>query len=145
MKEIIGDIWNFHDKGHWIVITTNGIVRNDGACVMGRGTAKEAAIRIRYLPHMLGTCIKAHGNMLFTFHTLKLITFPTKHHWKDPADPKLIEKSTKELVSFVNKEDISKIYLVRPGCNNGRLNWKDIKPLLEKYLDDRFIVVERSS
>ena len=35
MIEAPGDLWDHHAAGQWVVITTNGIVRKDGACVMG--------------------------------------------------------------------------------------------------------------
>lgn len=143
MREVQGNIWDYREGGHWVVITTNGTIRKDGACVMGRGIALQAAKRVIQLPLMLGTCIKAHGNKLFTFLTLRIVAFPVKTHWKSPADLRLIEKSTKELADFVSREGIGEIYMVRPGCGNGGLDWKDVKPVLERYLDDRFIVVEK--
>jgi hypothetical protein len=38
MKEVIGNLWFYYDKGATAVITTNGYVKRDGRCVMGRGT-----------------------------------------------------------------------------------------------------------
>jgi hypothetical protein len=35
------------------------------------------------------------------------------------------------------------VYLPQLGCSNGQLKWKDVKPLMEKYLlDERFIVMK---
>jgi len=42
MKEVIGNIWNYYNKGNWIVITTNGTIKKNGEAVMGRGVALEA-------------------------------------------------------------------------------------------------------
>ncbi len=47
MKEDFGDLWDFDGI---IAITTNGFVKKDGSCVMGRGCAKEAALRFGWLP-----------------------------------------------------------------------------------------------
>jgi hypothetical protein len=50
VKEIVGNIWDYYDKGHWIVITTNGIVNKNGEAIMGRGVALEAAKKFKDLP-----------------------------------------------------------------------------------------------
>lgn len=143
MKEIIGDIWSFHDKG-WIVVTTNGTVKNNGACVMGRGIALQAAQKFPALPFELGKFLKDYGNILLMFGDKKLLTFPVKHNWWEKADLNLIERSAKELAEFNFYLD-SNIYLTRVGCGNGKLLWEDVKPVLEKYLiSDRFIVVRYS-
>jgi len=152
VKEIFGDIWNYHELGYWIVITTNGTIKNSGECVMGKGIAKEAKTRFWNLASWLGWKVGTCGNhcFVYTFQRRQedkfvlggLITFPTKQNWWERSDPYLIEKSCQELVKLVDEEQISEIYMVRPGCKNGRLDWKDVKPILEKYLDDRFIVVE---
>jgi len=39
MKYIKDDIWKYHDRHTPIVITTNGYVKRNGECVMGRGIA----------------------------------------------------------------------------------------------------------
>lgn len=146
MKEIQGDIWDYHDKGHWIVITTNGTVRKDGACVMGRGVAKEAVDRFQGFNYKLGNYLKDWPEVdIGIFPEERLITFPTKHNWWEKADLTLIDKSASKLARVFGFAGIggNVVYLVRPGCSNGRLDWKDVKPILEKYLDDRFIVVEK--
>jgi len=147
MKEIIGDLWDYHKKGHWIVITTNGNLNTKGEAVMGKGIALQAKQRYPELPRELGKQIKEIGNCLHHDSSRGLLLFPTKHDWWEKSDLELIEKSTKELVdlfdNYISGYAVP-IYLVRPGCSNGGLDWKDVKPILEKYLDDRFVVVERS-
>lgn len=71
-----------------------------------------------------------------------------KHNWWEKADTSLIEQSTLQLKDFFDTiigGYPTPIYLVRPGCGNGQLDWKDVKPILEKYLDDRFTIVERAN
>jgi len=77
-----------------------------------------------------------------------LLFFPTKHNWWEKSDLVLIEESTRQLRDFfdnVISEYPVPIYLPRPGCSNGGLDWEDVKPILEKYLDDRFVVVQRKA
>jgi len=146
MREIIGNIWDFHDAGEWIVITTNGCIKVNGQAVMGRGIAKQAAERFPKLASELGTLLTHYGNKLFVFGEYRLFTLPTKRNWWEISDTILIETNIKELYESIHTVlrpvfNINKVYLVRPGCGNGGLNWKDVKPILERYLDDRFIVV----
>ena len=54
MLERAGDLWACHANGAWVTITTNGIVRQDGAAVMGRGVAYAAAQRYPWLARSLG-------------------------------------------------------------------------------------------
>lgn len=151
MKERTGNIWDYYDKGHWIVITTNGTVKKNGEAVMGRGVALEVKQRFPWLPYALGEKLNKNGNKCYWFNEIRIISFPVKHNWWERADVMLIENSLKDLVRIIdlqyphlkNSDYKKEICLVRPGCGNGQLNWKDVKPILEKYLDDRFIVVNR--
>lgn len=143
MKEVRGNIWDFYNKGHWIVITTNGTVKATGEAVMGKGVALQAKRKFPDLPQGLGSCIAHFGNLVVNLDgpakNRKILSFPVKHNWWEKADLALIEESTKALAAFAAN---GKVYMVRPGCGNGGLDWKDVKPILEKYLDDRFVVVE---
>jgi len=146
MKEIKGNLWDYYDKGEWIVITTNGSIKKNGACVMGRGVAKDARDRFPNLDKVLGKAIDRFGNIVFVLNSMigaKIITFPVKHHWQEKADLKLIERSCRQLEFVVREKSV--VYLVRPGCGNGQLKWSKVKPVLEKYLDERFIVVNNES
>jgi hypothetical protein len=144
MIEITGNIWTYHDLGEWICITTNGSVKLNSEAVMGRGTALQAKIKYPDLPKRLGQClIYFNDNIPFVFEKYKIISFPVKNNWQELADFSLIENSCKKLKELVdsNPLDIKKIYLTRPGCGNGKLNWENVKPILLKYFDDRFIVI----
>lgn len=140
MKEISGDIW---ECDGWKVITTNGVVNKDGMAIMGGGIAKQASERFPGLRKELGKLIDVFGNEVYRFQDLKLFTFPTKSDWKEESDISLIERSCVRLLQFVNTMDIKEIYMVRPGCGKGNLKWSDVKNVLEKYFDDRFIIVEK--
>jgi len=148
MQEINGNIWDQYTLGRWVVITTNGEVRKDGACVMGRGVAKQAADKLPDLPYKLGNAIKAGGNNVHVFDDLKMIALPVKHNWRDQADLELIAKSLQQLVAWADipPRKHGKFYIVRAGTGNGRLRWvEQVKPLFERYLDDRFVVVNNES
>jgi len=149
MKEIEGDIWDYHEENNWIVITTNGTLKNDGSLVMGKGIALQAVERFPQLPSLLGCYVKDYGNHVLPVMQYKIITFPVKNDWRKVADTKLIVRSCIEIVYICDIQwhymfkQLSKVYLPRPGCGVGGLNWEEVKPICEKYLDERFVVVNR--
>ena len=145
IKEITGDIWDYHAQGHWIVITTNGSVNRYGEAVMGRGVALQAKQKFPLLPAKLGKALREADNIPHMFHEYRILTLPVKRYWYEKASLLLIETSVKYFIQSVNNAFLPNvaIYMVRPGCGNGQLDWAEVKPILEKYLDDRFIVVER--
>lgn len=151
MIEIEGNIWDYHARGHWIVITTNGCVRKDGAAVMGRGIAAQTKDRIPDFPYLLGHHIVVSGNTVGVFSNERIITMPVKHNWWERANLELIEKSAAGLSAlcstWVSRLHLPPmvVYMVRPGCGNGGLSWEVVKPILEKYLDDRFVVIEKGA
>lgn len=143
MREVHGDLFAYADKA-WIVITTNGIVRADGACVMGRGVAMQAARRWRSLPYRVGYYLKRYGNRVFAVEPWRVFTFPVKEHWRDKASEALIVRSAQQLREIVDKRDLHAVYLPRPGCGNGGLTWPLVRPLILPFFDDdRFVIVNR--
>jgi hypothetical protein len=152
MIEAFGDIWKM--GGDAVVITTNGAVRRDGACVMGRGIAKQAKERYPGLEREIGYNIRLWGNHVARFDPATgdiaygvpvretLYTFPVKHHWKEAADLKLIKRSATELAEMV--DETAQVLVPRPGCGNGQRSWWEVKPILEPLLDDRFVIVTYS-
>ena len=71
-----------------------------------------------------------------------ILSLPTKNNWRNPSDIKLIMKSCVLMTMIANDNGLTSIYLPRPGCNYGQLDWeKDVKSVLLDLLDDRFHVV----
>ncbi len=62
------------------------------------------------------------------------LLFPTKNHWKEGSDRAGIEKGLQWLVENYKAEGIQSIALPALGCGLGGLDWKDIGPLMAKYL-----------
>lgn len=139
-KTIMKDIWSMHDAGFFIVIPTNGFVRKDGTCVMGRGLALQAKTKYPTLEATLGSAIKKMGNHVFCFPAFHLFSFPVKDVWWNKASLALIEQSCKEL-SAMNFKIPLPVYVPKVGCGNGKLDLNEVLPILEKNLDDRFTVV----
>lgn len=148
-----GDIFNLpKSRNEAVCVTTNGIVKKNGCAVMGAGIAKQANMSFNGLARDLGDLLSWSGNRVYdmgfykdsiTGKRMRIITFPTKYHWRDKSDLELIETSAKQLIDICDERGITTCYLTCPGCANGGLDWENqVRPLLEPILDDRFVIVD---
>jgi hypothetical protein len=149
--EAKGDIWEYHKRGLWVVITVNGVLDRDGRNVMGAGVACQAKEKYPGLPKKLGNRIIESGNKCYAFPEFKIITYPTKHHWKDKhSDLMLIQLGAHEIAGMVRpsvlREPLTRefIAMVRPGVGCGKLDWEQVKGVIAPILDDQFIVVSKA-
>lgn len=165
MKEIKSDLFEmiYEDGVDAICITTNGMYLTDGRAAMGGGCAGVCAKRWPETAFRLGKCLKnfltnvpfiigaldADGEYLEPslkiikeqkFKTL-IFSFPTIDDLMDGAKLKLIENSAKELKALVDRFGLKGVIVPRPGCGIGSLSYKDVKPILEEFFDDRFTIV----
>lgn len=144
MKEIRGDVMQLIEgEFDALCITTNGFVKRNGECVMGRGIALTIKQRFPKVPFKLGTLINERGNHVHVIGKFKhgrLLSFPTKHHWREDSDINLIERSCYELEQFIDERGYTKVLLPRPGCGNGKLKWEHVKPVIERVLSDRVYI-----
>lgn len=138
MLEVVGDLWTYPADVQ--VITTNGTIKKNGECVMGRGCAFEAKQKWPKLPKVLGDSLRKWGNKVQYFEEFNLFVFPVKHEWYQQADPTLIVTSAIELQERA-LQSWNTIVMPRPGCGNGKLEWKYVRELLKPILDDRFHVI----
>lgn len=150
-----------------LVVTTNGFVKSNGECVMGKGIAKQVAQLYPMIPRILGNKILRFGNKIHYIHTdneREILSFPVKdikepfngHNavghmankfklgdmvpgWACKARLDIIERSLIELVDLCDKiPEWQKILIPRVGCGAGELDFETVRPLMESYLDDRF-------
>lgn len=63
-----------------------------------------------------------------------ILNFPTKKHWRNKSKLEYIEKGLREFKDKYEEWGITSIAFPRLGCQQGGLNWNDVKPLMEKYL-----------
>lgn len=70
---------------------------------------------------------KLNGNRWFLF-------FPTKRHWRENSRLEDIEQSLQWLIKNYKKQGITSIALPALGCGLGNLHWKDVGPLMCRYL-----------
>jgi len=62
------------------------------------------------------------------------LLFPTKRHWKERADIKGIEEGLQWLTANYKKEGVESLAIPALGCGLGRLDWRDVGPLMCGYL-----------
>lgn len=145
-----GDMWSVFGKTDLFLITTNPIVRKDGAVVMGRGIAKEAATRFPDIPFEIGRQIesfRAHSNLypektfpnygvcgFYGEERQRIGFFMVKEHWRDMAKLDVIQRSTSLVRKFT--QDFGRVDLNFPGIGNGRLRREDVLPIIEQLPDN---------
>jgi len=137
--ETTGNIWDYQGKAI-IAITTNGSVSRSGKAIMGRGVAAQAAALFQTLPETLGAAITKGGNHVH-YLDYNIVSFPVEHSPYETPDLRLIKRSASELVQKADELGWSEIVVPKPGCGGGGLMWKDVKPILELFFDQRFIVI----
>lgn len=135
LTEETGDLVEFWRRGNAIGITTNGFVKNNGECVMGRGIALSINRAIPGFAKELGDRIVCYGNVPQWFPEHRIWTFPVKHNWWEPADIDLIKQSA-FLIKQRSAGYLDYLDFPRPGCGNGKLAWPSVKKEIEPIFRD---------
>lgn len=145
MIEIKGNLWDYYGPKHVVCITTNGTIKKNGDGVMGRGCALEATQRIPKIANVLGENLRHFGNIpkWLQFNPLApVLSFPVKHNWWEEANLDLIRNSLlhlRDVMNTIGFQDLPFV-LPRPGCGNGKLNWRDVKPLFVSVSDRVWVI-----
>jgi len=140
MHELYGDLWREHAGGAVVAITTSGMLTRAGAAVLLRGCAMQARQRFPGLPKVLGALIRQHGNHVYDLGR-RIVSFPIEEDPFQIADPRLIERSCRELVDLADYKNWTKIVVPRPGCGGGGLAWSEVRSVLARHFDGRFYVI----
>lgn len=118
--------------------------------VMGKGIAKEFK---KYYPEMfykyktickknkldVGLLLLNKGEIVKTSNGMEIrekwvLNFPTKRHWRSRSKLEYIEKGLEKFVNTYEGKGITSISFPQLGVGNGKLEWKEVQILMEKYL-----------
>lgn len=144
MREAKVDLWEAEVDLR--CVTTNGTIywsHQEESFVnpMGAGCAWEAQERFPEAPQGLGTDLRLYGPRV-TFIGRGTLAFPVKFEVSEKADLRLILRSTFQLLDIVGPAELQ-VAIPQPGCGHGGLDWESlVKPAIEPYLDDRFLIVD---
>jgi O-acetyl-ADP-ribose deacetylase (regulator of RNase III) len=65
-----------------------------------------------------------------------VINFPTKKHWRNPSKIEWVREGLEALKEVIREKRITSIAIPPLGCGNGGLNWSNVRPLIQEYLND---------
>lgn len=160
------DLFAPKPPGSVLVVPVNAYVRNDGRAVMGDYCAAVAKKKFKGIDLRWGQELERQGrlrgnNGIFKTEAVgnhvaiiwdnpKVVAFPTKWHfnttflngrtYSGKADLGLIDRSTCELVTLADYHGWQRVYMPRAGTGRGERLWEEVWPILEAYLDSRFII-----
>lgn len=150
MKILYGDILSKYilKNADAICFTSNGQTKKDGKLIMGAGNAKQFRDKFPGIDQEAGKIVKTYGNrcqIIKSLHLgirpLNILAFPTKHTPWQNSDIELIRESTLQLIDLTNNYDWKMVCIPAPGVSHGRLNWEDVRKVIEPILDGRFTVM----
>jgi O-acetyl-ADP-ribose deacetylase (regulator of RNase III) len=107
--------------------------------VMGKGIAAE--FKRRY-PEMFqrykAFCDRKELQIgqLYVYRTPNkwVLNFPTKKHWRNPSKLDYIKAGLEKFALTYAEQGVSSVSFPQLGCGNGGLQWRDVQPVMEKYL-----------
>jgi O-acetyl-ADP-ribose deacetylase (regulator of RNase III) len=70
-----------------------------------------------------------------TFHPRYIINFPTKRHWKGKSRIADITAGLDAMVRELTKRGIASVAIPPLGCGHGGLDWGDVRPLIERAME----------
>ena len=150
MNVIIGNLWDEVGRADLILVTTNAYITQDHRLVMGRGAAREAAMRYPTLPSLLGDQILRHFKHLGEYGVIviggmpggteAIGAFQVKRHYREKADPQLIRRSAEGLVLHLAKYPYyQRVAMNFPGIGYGGLAENDVWPHIQDLPENVFI------
>jgi len=92
----------------------------------------------KYYPQLLGKYPTTIGIISKDRFIFNLVT--KNKYWNKPSLSDL-EKCIIELKILMDKVKIKKIAMPKIGCGLDRLNWDDVKEILEKTFDDSYEII----
>jgi hypothetical protein len=135
---------NFLSASRGLLLATgNGVVRGDGALVMGAGAAKALAQVYPHLPRVFGRWVRSRACMggwyLYGLVTLEVAPglsvglFQTKGDWRSPADLGVIRYSATVLAEYLEGNP-REVHMAFPGVGLGGLEEEEVLEVLEPLL-----------
>jgi O-acetyl-ADP-ribose deacetylase (regulator of RNase III) len=108
--------------------------------VMGKGLAKHFAelhpeMFKLYKKHCENGSLDVGKLWLWKSPDQWILNFPTKKHWRNPSKIEYIESGLIKFVEKYEEKGIREISFPRLGCGNGGLDWENVRPLMEHYLE----------
>lgn len=137
-----GNMWSCFDEVNHFLITTNAVIKKDGALVMGAGIAKQVRDKWPGIDKEMGAAIKRTCGSGGTYGVIlgkKIGLFQVKHHYKDNASLELITYSTNMLKALANSVPERKFALNFPGIGNGKLSYEQVFPIINNLPDNVYV------
>lgn len=135
-----------YEKGNLLEAGTEALVNTVNTVgVMGKGIALQFK---QAFPENFKVYEKAYrngelkpGKVLFVptgqfVNPKYILNFPTKRHWRSKARLEDIEEGLIDLVRLIKENNIKSIAIPPLGCGFGGLDWKDVRPRIEKAVEE---------
>ncbi len=134
-----GNLMNHIDDYDIVLFTSNSVIKNNGALVMGAGIALDFRERFKDLDKRIGERIRhlSEYNLLVlesqvSYGDISVGALQTKVHFKDNSPMELVLRSIAELKKFASSHKEYRIATVFPGIKHGKLSIESLQEFVEK-------------
>lgn len=114
--------------------------------VMGKGIAKRFKEEYPAMFREYKKLCDSHELVVGRLHLWKgeanwILNFPTKTTWRKPSSLEYLESGLQTFNSSYKDLGITSVGFPPLGCGNGELEWHEVKPLMEAFLENLTIPV----